>query len=634
MKEQRKTDLYSVVKQLMRVIAIALSAFQFLTAGFGTLPTLQQRAVHIGFILILIYMQDLLSKKDNKLIAVVDALLTLGCLAASLYTIFNWKAITLRVATPTTADLVLGAFLICAVIYGTKLKLGWPLPILSVIMILYGLFGKYMPSLIRHRGYSVSRIIAQLFMGTEGIYGSVVGISATYIFLFILFGAMMEYSGAAKFFIDLSSSLIGRKQGGSAKVATVASALFGMVSGSATANVVAIGPITTPAMEKCGYTNRFSGAVVAVAGTGGQFMPPIMGAAAFIIAESLAIPYISVAKAAFIPAVLYYAALWIAIDLRTKKENVGSLPESEIPSFREVLSNGFYLALPFLLLIFLMVVMKWSPMKSGFYALVATIITSWFKKATRMGFKKVADAFQKGAMEALGVAIVCSAAGILIGMLSLTGLGMKLSNMLITLSMGNYIILLILTAIVALILGMGMASTSVYIILAVLVAPALVEMGVPVLAAHLFVYYFGILSTITPPVATASFAAASVVKDDPFKLGFTAWRLGLAGYILPFMFVFNQELLCVGEPLAILKCVVTSLIGVYALAVSLEGYMKIRVPIIMRVLLFVAALLLIDSGLLTDVVGLIIMGIALYLYNGFRNIPPKMQKKADNAPTV
>lgn len=609
-----------IVKRVIFVLGVLMSLFHVVTAGIGALPAMEQRSVHLGFTLILILLPTILSAGSKMWEKVVSVVLSVCVFVISIYTYLNWQTMTLRVATPTQIDMVFGAIMLVTLLYATKKKLGWPLPIICIVMLLYGLLGQYMPGPLRHRGYDLARIIPQMYMSTEGIYGSVLGISATYIFLFILFGAMMEYSGAAKFFIDLSSSLVGRKKGGVAKVAIVASGLFGMVSGSATANVVAIGPVTTPGMIKTGYSNRFSGAVVAVGGTGGQFMPPIMGAAAFIIAETLGIPYISVAKAAFIPAVLYYAMLWIAVDIRTTRENVGVLPEEDIPNFKKVISEGFYMAFPFLLLIFCMVALQWSPIRAGFFALVATVVTSWFKKATRMGLDKIAEAFYKGAMDAVPVAVVCSAAGILIGMLSLTGLGMKFSSLLIALSMGNRIVLLALTAIAGLILGMGMPATPVYIILAVLVTPSLIEMGIPTLAAHLFVYYFGILSAITPPVAMASFAAASLVKDDPFKLGFTAWRLGLAGYVLPFMFIYNKELLFEGNVLLVLKCAITASIGIYALAVSLEGFMKKKVPVVMRVALFAASLLLIDSGFLTDAIGLVIVGFALWQYGSLKRL--------------
>lgn len=594
--------------QITKWIAIGMSIFHFVTAAIGSLPTMQQRSVHVGLTLILIFLQGSIKEDTKTGKYIFNIVLTFLALTCSAYTLFNWYGLAMRVAFPQTLDLVMGGILVVLVLDATRRKLGWALPILSIIFILYGLFGNYLPASIGHRGYSIARIVGQLSMATEGIYGTVAGVSATYIFLFVLFGSLLEYSGAATFFIDLATGIFGKTRGGSAKVATIASCLFGMVSGSAVANVMAVGPFTIPMMERMGYSKRFSGAIISVAGTGGQFMPPIMGAAAFIISETLGVPYIKVALAALIPGILYYAALWFIIDLRSRKVGIEGLADDEIPDWKEVIKNGFYLAFPFVLLVVFLAVFRWSPIKSGFWSIVSIIAVSWVKKETRMGLKEILNAFEKGAYGALEVAVVCASAGIIIGLLSLTGLGLKFSGVLVAIAGGSKIILLILTALAGLILGMGMTTTSVYIILSVLVAPALVDMGVAPLAAHLYVFYFGILSAITPPVATASFAAASVAKTEPFALGFAAWKIGLAGYILPFMFIYNQELIFVGTPLAIIKVFITSLIGIYALSAAIEGFIYDKIHILGRVLLAVGAILLIDSRLLTDTAGLLLLG--------------------------
>ena len=603
-----RTSWKDIVRSSIWVLAIAMSAFHFLTAAFGSLPTLEQRSVHLGFAMILILLQDMLKENRNIFNIIVNAVLIFATAFLTIYVFINWQELALRTVRPLQLDLILGVLLIITVLYTTKLKLGWALPIIALVFLAYALFGNHLGGKIGHRGYSVERLIAQMFMSTEGIYGTVLGVSATYIFLFVLFGALLEYSGAANFFIDLAASLFGKKRGGSAKVSIVASGLFGMVSGSAVANVMAIGPITTPMMVKTGYTKRFSGATIAVAGTGGQFMPPIMGAAAFIIAETLGVPYVTIALSALIPGILYYAALWIAVDMRTQKDGIEALSEKEMPNLKTVILTGSYLAIPFVLLVLFLALLQWSPLKSGFWAIIATVVISWVKKASRMGLKEIAAAFHKGALGSLDVAVVCATAGIIVGVLSLTGLGLKFSSILISLAAGNKFVLLVLTAISALILGMGMTTTSVYIVLSVLVAPALVTMGVPAVAAHLYVFYFGILSAITPPVATASFAAASVVKDEPFKLGFVAWKLGLAGYILPFMFVYNSELLMMGNPFNVTRAVITSLIGVYALSAGLEGFLKTKLSWILRIVLIMTAFLLLDTGILTDVIGIAIVG--------------------------
>lgn len=586
-------------KQIMWIIAIAMSTFHVFTA-VSSIPSMEQRCIHVGFALILTFMQSIINGK-NKLCRAISFIFIVGVLVSTAYVFDQWHGMIMRIAFPDKLDIYMGCVITIALLEAARRKLGWALPFLAILFILYALYGRYLPASIGHRGYSLKRIMSVLYMELSGIYGQVAGISATYIFLFVLFGAFLENSGAGKFFIDLSTATVGKSSGGSAKVTTVSSCLFGMVSGSAVANVMTVGPLTIPMMEQSGYSKRFSGAITSVAGTGGQFMPPIMGAAAFIIAETLGIPYMNVAKAAFIPGVLYYLAIIFIIDLRSSKLHMKGL--DEVPNWKTVLKKDFYLSIPVLLLVYFLAVIRWSPIKSGFWAIIAMIAVSWLRKDTRMGPKKILKAFEAGAYGSLDVAIVCALAGIMIGMLSVTGLGLKFSNLLLALSGGKLPILLALTMVAALILGMGMTTTSVYIILSVLVAPALIKMNVTPLAAHLFVFYFGILSAITPPIATASYAAASVAKDDPMKLGWVAWKIGLSGYILPFMFISSPELLMEGSWSAIILATISGTIGVFALSVAIEGYYRGEMNVIFRVLLLAAAFCLLYSGLLTDFIG-------------------------------
>lgn len=586
-------------KKIMWIIAIAMSTFHVFTA-VSSIPSMEQRCIHVGFALTLTFMQSIINSK-NKLYRAISFIFIVGVLLSTAYVFDQWHDMIIRIAFPDKLDIYMGCVITIALLEAARRKLGWALPFLAILFILYALYGSYLPALIGHRGYSLKRIMSVLYMELSGIYGQVAGISATYIFLFVLFGAFLENSGAGKFFIDLSTATVGKSSGGSAKVTTVSSCLFGMVSGSAVANVMTVGPLTIPMMEQSGYSKRFSGAITSVAGTGGQFMPPIMGAAAFIIAETLGIPYMNVAKAAFIPGVLYYLAIIFIIDLRSSKLHMKGL--AEVPNWQKVLKKDFYLSIPVLLLVYFLAVIRWSPIKSGFWAIISMIVVSWLRKDTRMGPKKILKAFEAGAYGSLDVAIVCALAGIMIGMLSVTGLGLKFSNLLLALSGGKLPILLALTMVAALILGMGMTTTSVYIILSVLVAPALIKMNVTPLAAHLFVFYFGILSAITPPIATASYAAASVAKDDPMKLGWVAWKIGLSGYILPFMFISSPELLMEGSWSAIILATLSGTIGIFALSVAIEGYYRGEMNVPFRVLLLAAAFCLLYSGLLTDFVG-------------------------------
>jgi len=627
------TSLDTVKKYITQVanwVAFAMAAFHVILAGVGVLPTMQQRCIHLGFALALILLQRASKPNTGAIHSILLVAMTVASTVIAVVVFSDWIGMSIRVVKPRNYELVMAFLLLVITLYATYLRLGPIMPGLAVVFLVYAAVGGYIPGALGHRGYTIPRILSQVFMSTQGIYGTVIGVSATYIALFVIFGALLESSGAAAFFIDLSSALFGRFRGGTAKVATVGSCLFGMVSGSAVANVMAIGPLTIPSMTKSGYTNRFAGALLSAAGTGGQFMPPIMGAAAFIIAETLGIPYLSVALGAFIPGLLYYIAIVFIIDIRSDREGIRLVDKSELPSAKKVFLGGFYLAIPFILLIVFLAVLKWSPIRSGFWSIIAMIAVSWVKKETRMGPKAIWKALGKGAYGCLDVASVCATAGIVVGMISLTGLGLKLSTLLVSLSGGRLIVLLALTALSGLILGMGLNTTSVYIILSVLVAPALVNMGIQPLSAHLFVFYFGILSAITPPVAVASYAAASLAEDEPMPLGFTAWRIGLSGYILPFMFIYNPELLFQGSPLAILKAVITSVIGVFCLSVGLEGYYKKPINWVFRILMFVAAFLLMNSSLITDLAGIVILLVVL----GPTFIKNWQQKKENRGVTV
>lgn len=592
-------------RKIMRIVAIGMSLFHIITAAAGALPTMQQRCVHLGLAVILIYMQSFLKEKNSIKKAFCVVMIALATVI-SIYVFFSWQQMTQRVAYPKTIDIFLGLIMAIAVIDGTRRTTGLALPIVAVVFILYAYFGNLLPRIIGHKGYDITRIVGMLFMETEGIYSSILGISATYIFVFILFGSFLESSGAGKFFIDLATGLVGKKRGGSAMVSTISSGLFGMVSGSAVANIMAVGPLTVPMMTESGYDNRFSGSVLSVAGTGGQIMPPVMGAAAFIMAETLGIPYVAVAGAAAIPAILYYVAIIFTIQMRSNR--LGVKPMKEVPDWKKVFKKDFYLAFPLILLVILLAVVRWSPAKSGFWSIVALIGVAQIKKSTRMNLNKILDTLEKGAYDALQVALICSLAGVMIAMLSLTGLGIRISSLLLLLSGGKMAALLIITMIAGLILGMGMTTSSVYIILSVLVAPALIQMNVPALAAHMFTFYFGILSAITPPVAVASYAAASVVKDNPMKLGFAAWTVGIPGYIIPYMFLYNPELLLLGSIPEIILVTTLSLIATWFMSMSIEGFYKSEINIIGRIIILIGAILLIKPGLLSGMIGIGLAG--------------------------
>lgn len=597
----------------MSVIAVAMALFHVLTAGFGTLATMEQRCVHVGFAMALIYLHSASKREKLGIFYAADLLCALASASIAVYVYMNWYQMAVRIMYPTAADLAVAVTLIVLVIDATRRRVGWALPVITVIFLAYALLGHMLPGTLGHRMYGWKQVAASLTMNTEGVFGTVTGVSATYIFLFVLFGALLEYSSAAGFFVDLATGALGSKRGGTAIAATAASGVFGMISGSPSANVMTIGPFAVPMMKSTGYDKKFAGAVLASAGSGGQFMPPIMGAAAFIIAETLGIPYIQVALAAFIPAVLYYTAIIFMIILHSKKKGIKGLNKADCPNVWDVLRHGFYLAFPLLLLVFLMAVIGWSPLRSGFWAIIASLVVSYVRKDTRMTPERLFEAFKKGALDSLTVAIICITSGIVIGTLSLTSLGLKFSSILVSLAGGSIVVLLVLAAFAGVILGMGMATTSVYIVLAVLVAPALTRMNIDPLAAHLFVFYYGCLACITPPVATASFSAAALTDSNPFSLGFQAWKLSLSGYIIPFMFMFNPELLFQGSLFSIVKALITAFVGIYALSCSLEGHMRKDLNLLFRVALFGAALLLIDTSIWTDAIGLLIIALIYWI---------------------
>jgi TRAP transporter 4TM/12TM fusion protein len=488
-------------------------------------------------------------------------------------------------------------------------------------MLLYCHFGNYMPDIFAHRGYSVNRIAYYMFLNLDGIFGIATRVASTVIILFVLFGSFLKATKGGDYFTDLAYSIFGKFRGGPAKIAIVGSSLFGMVSGSAIANVVSTGAFTIPLMKRVGYSPVFAAAVESVASTGGQIMPPIMGASAFLIMEILQISYLKVILAALIPAVLYYVALFVAVDLEAKKMGLVGLASDVLPNAKDILKKSWLILLAPLLLVTFLAVFQWSPMKAAFWAIVAIFAASCFNSETRMGVADILDALRNGAVNTLEASIICAVAGLIIGSFTLTGLGLKFSNILISMAGGNIIVLLLLTMIASLILGMGMPTVACYVVLAVLVAPALIKMNINPIAAHMFIFYFGIISNITPPVCVAAYAGAGIAKANPFATGFMASRLGIVGFIVPYMFVMGPALLFQGNPLAVMLSFGSALVGVTVLSMAFEGIFIERLNFLERFLLFAAAIVLLKVGFITDLIGggLILSVLALhwlrYRYN-------------------
>lgn len=613
--EAKQRDFKTIAITVVKFIAILFAAYHLVNAATGFLGGFYQRIIHLTFAGILTFLLYPLSQKwgkNNKVIFAVDLLLIVMLFSALAYLYSQYELLRNRAGVPNDLDIVFGTITIILVLEGTRRLIGNPLPILAALFILYALFGNLsiVPSFLRHGGYEWDRILYHLYMTTEGIFGTPLGVSASFIAIFILFGAFLHASGAGKFFIDLALSVFGRFRGGPAQASVVASGFFGSISGSAVANVAGTGTFTIPMMRKTGFQSKTAAAIEAVASSGGQFMPPVMGAAAFIIAQMLGITYLSVAIASVIPAVLFYFSVFIMVYLEARKTGIKGMDPEALSSIKNVLKQGWYLLLPPIILVFFLVVMRTSEVKAALWAIVFTVFVSFFRKQTRIGFRKMLSAMETGAKGLLEIAFATACAGIIIGVFTLTGLGLKLSGILIDLSGGSLVLLLILTMVASIILGMGMPTAPVYIILAVLVAPALVNMGVVPIAAHLFVFYFGIISAITPPVALAAYAGAAIARTDPIQTSFKAFKIGLVAFLLPYMFVYSPELLLEGDGsfIQIVTTTLSTVVGITAFAVGIQGnFFGYKVKPLLRLLYFAGAFTLINAGLMSDLLGILIL---------------------------
>ncbi|MCC8193609.1 MAG: TRAP transporter permease, partial [Deltaproteobacteria bacterium] len=555
--------------------------------------------------------------------------LVLLSLAAPLYIWFDYMGVVERAGMPDSMDMVMATLLVVLVLEASRRVSGWALVILSLVFIAYGLFGRDMPGIFGHRGYTWVQLSNHFFANTEGIYGTSVSVAASYIFLFILFGTVMGKSGMGAFFNDLAMALAGHTKGGPAKVAVISSGLLGSINGSAVANVVTTGAFTIPLMKKTGYSSEFAGAVEASASVGGQLLPPVMGAAAFIMAEILSVPYSVIIIHAAIPALLYYLGIIIQVQLRAGKTGLHGLPKDRLPKVKAVMKDKGHLLIPIFLLLYLLLFSGTTVVFSAVITIVATIVVSMFKQSTRMSFKDVCDAFADGAKQTVPVAIACACVGIIIGVTSKTGFGLTMANAIITLGSQTLIFTLVFTMITCMILGMGVPSIPAYIITATIAAPALFKLGIPAIAAHLFSFYYAMFANLTPPVALAAFAAAGISGGDPMKTGFAAVKLAIAGFIVPFMFVYSPQLLLIDTTLIEgVRVTVGACIGVFMIGVAIEGYLFTTVHPLIRIIAFGCAMCLIDGGLITDAIGLagliLLLAVQWALAKKARQFPPAL----------
>ncbi|WP_043932907.1 TRAP transporter permease [Bacillus sp. EB01] len=610
--------LEGLAHKFVVLLAISFSIFHIYTAYIGGLGSQLQRSIHLAFVLCLIFLLFPYTKKKigEAKIPIYDILLAAIGAFVGLYWLLFFDDIVSRVGMNTPLDLTIGALAIILVLEGCRRVVGLPITIIVSVFLVYALFGQYFPSFLRHGGISFERMFSHMYFTTEGILGTPLAVSATFIFLFVLFGAILDKTGVGDYFNDLALVVAGRASGGPAKVTIFSSALQGTISGSSVANVVTSGAFTIPLMKKLGYRKEFAGGVEAASSTGGQIMPPVMGAAAFLMAEFTGIPYWTIVKAAAIPAILYFVGIWIMTHYEAKRLGLRGLTKEELPSGKYVLSR-LYLLVPIVAIIYFLST-GMSPMRAALYALFIAVVTGFIQPGEkRLTIKGLFEALETGARAALGVAIACAAAGMIVGVIVLTGIGLKFANGLIDLAGGNLFITLVMTMVASLILGMGVPTTANYVITSMIAAPVLVELGFPLLAAHMFVFYFGILADITPPVALAAFAASGIGKSDPLKTGFESTRLAIAAFIIPYIFVFQPQMLLIDtEWTGAIGIMISSTIGMIGVGAGMIGYWVKPLNILLRMVLVAAGIMLVIPELTTSIIGFVLM-VAIYAYQKF-----------------
>lgn len=608
--KESKTRKYEnkLVAKSVYWLAVGIALYHFITSFVGYPATHLHRSLHVAMMLVMaFFLYPASSKSSRKKIPWYDYMLGLMAASVAVYVWTDYVGFINRMGMPNTMDIIMGTMLILLVMEASRRISGWPLVILSAVFLAYGLFGQHMPSIFMHRGYTWGKLVNHAFINTEGIYGTSVNVAASYIYLFILFGAVMNKSGMGQFFNDIALALAGHTKGGPAKVAVIASGFLGSINGSAVANVVTTGAFTIPLMKKTGYSSEFSGSVEASASVGGQLLPPVMGAAAFIMAEMLGVKYGVIVVSAAIPALLYYLGIITQVQLRASKNNLTGVPKEELPKVKDVMKARGHLLLPIIFLLYMLLFSGKTVIFSAFCTIIATVVVSMLREETRMSTKDIIDALEEGTRSVVSVAVACAVVGIIIGVVSLTGFGLNMANAIIQLGNTSLVSTLILTMITCMILGMGLPSIPAYLITATMAAPALVQLGIPAIAAHMFVFYFAMFANITPPVALASFAAAGISGGDPMKTGIQSVKLALAGFIVPYMFVYNNALLLIDTaPVVAIRVAVTAIIGVVMIGVATEGYMMGKLNPIIRAVVFAGSLLLITESVTQDFLGLLI----------------------------
>ncbi|NIZ00997.1 TRAP transporter permease [Thalassospira lucentensis] len=645
------------VVMTISVVAIALSLFQMYAAGIEPLGLFYQRSIHLAFIMFMTFLMFPAfggDKKRGVLGWIIDIAFLAGAFTTGFYLSFFLDAIFNRAGFWSETDLIIGIIATVTVLEASRRAVGLGMTVIGIVAIVYALsgprgslpwVGEWLPGILAHRGADVDRLVGQLYLGQEGIYGLPMGVAATYIFMFVLFGAFLEVTGAGKFFIDMAYAATGKKPGGPAKAAVLASAGMGSISGSAIANVVTTGAFTIPLMKRLGYRPAQAGGIEAAASTGGQITPPLMGAGAFLISEYTQVPYLDIVMVSIFPAILYLGTVYLFVHIVALKNGMRGMPVEELPDWKQVLKEGWQFILPLGVLIYLLVI-NISPMRVGFWAIISVMAVAalryaiWFffiapqkgeprnhdalKAAIVKGIQITLAALELGAKNAVAVSMACAVAGIIVGVVGLTGLGLKFSSMMIAFSGGHIVLALVLVLIASLILGMGLPVTASYIVLIVLVGPALSnEFGIPLLIAHLVVFWYSQDSNVTPPIALAGFAGAAIANANPMETSFQAWKFAKGLYLIPAFMVFNPEIIEGGSIQIVLWTGFTAILCLVAFASALEGYLFAHMDIISRIVIVPATIGVFWPDLRAEIAGTIVLLVVLGLnwWKGKKNGP-------------
>ena len=598
----------NIIDKSIILISVALAAFHLYTASFGILPGYAQSSIHWALVAAYILLTKPLKFKFGRAIDIIIILVTAYL---TYYQLIIQEEMIFRAGVYTKFEVGLSILAILIAIEVARRVIGLILPVISVLFLAYALYGSHLVGLFKTVNFSINRIAPYLYTSSDGLYGQTLLVSAQFIFLFVLFGTILDLTGAGNFFVDMAFSLTGRSRGGPAQAAIYSSMLMGTINGSGAANVVTTGTFTIPLMKKVGFTPSMSGAIEAVASSGGQIMPPVMGAVAFLMSEITGIDYATIAKASLLPAILYYFTLSSTVYFTARKENIPAIPKEELADFVKTLKAGWLYFVPLIILVVLLF-KGFSPQKSAFGAIIATLVVGFIVDRERMKVNNFLKAFKSATDGIAPIAAACILAGIIMGVINVTGLGLKISGIIEGIAAGRLIVGLVLAMLTSLILGMGLPTSAAYMILAVLVAPALISMGSPILAAHLFILYFGALSTITPPVALSTFAAAGIAGANIWKTGVDSMKLAATGFIIPFIYVFNHELILVGDPIQILLAFITATIGCIVLAISLTGWCKHNISLLSRILLSPCAIMLfVSNPFIVNIVGIVLTVVIL-----------------------